>query len=122
LCRGNTLDNNGQLIVDVVTEGGFTGGIDLGQELDLQYWHEAQPEEWKMGQALLSLCESDEFEAAEEMLRDQHADPNAAYPDGNTGLHMAACSDHVQWASLCMFPPFPNARLLTLTSSIEVWG
>lgn len=103
LCRENTLNADGRLIVLIVNESGTTGAMDLGEQLDRRRWEEAQSEEWKKGQALLSLCQFAEYEDAEEMLRDEHADPNAAYPDGTTGLHMAAYNDSIQWASLCKF-------------------
>lgn len=101
LCGGSTLNSNGDLIVDVVNEGGFSGGIDLGDAFDRDRWEEEQPEEWKKGQALLSLCQFGEFEDAEELLRDKDADPNAAFEDGMTGLHMAALNSSVEWVSLC---------------------
>jgi hypothetical protein len=102
LCRGNTLNTRGELIVDVVNEGGFTGGINLGDEFDRNRWEEEQPEEWKKGQLLLNLCQFGEFEDAEELLRDKGADPNAAYEDGTTGLHMAALNNSAEWASLLL--------------------
>jgi hypothetical protein len=101
LCRGNTLNEDGLLIVDIVNEGGFTGGFDLGRELDEERWRDAQPETWKKEQALLELCQEGEFEEAEKLMRDDHVDPNAAYPGGTTGLHMAAYDDDIEWASLC---------------------
>ncbi|KAG5653384.1 hypothetical protein H0H81_000771 [Sphagnurus paluster] len=102
LCRQNTLNSEGRLIVDVVNEGGFSGGIDIGDIFDRDRWEEAQPEEWKKGQALLSLCQFADFEEAEELLRDEGVDPNAAYDDGTTGLHMAALNNSVEWASLLL--------------------
>jgi hypothetical protein len=88
----------------VRNEGGFTGGFDLGRDLDESKWREVQPESWKKGQALLSLFQFGEFEEAEEMLKDEDGDPDAAYDDGTTGLHMAAYNDSVKWASLRAFP------------------
>jgi len=102
LCRGNTLDSSGQLIVDIVNEGGFTGAINLGDEFDRNRWEEAQPEAWKKGQLLLGLCQSRQYEDAEELLRDEGVDPNAAYEDGVTGLHMAALNNSAEWASLLL--------------------
>ncbi|KAG6813224.1 hypothetical protein H0H92_013111 [Tricholoma furcatifolium] len=102
ICRQSTLDSNGRLIVDVMNEGGFSGGIDLGDILDRDRWEEEQPEDWKKGQALLSLCQVGDFEGAEELLNDDGADPNAAYEDGTTGLHMAALNNSVEWASLLL--------------------
>jgi len=102
ICRDSTLNANGDLIVDVRNEGGFTGGFDLGRDLDESKWRESQPESWKKGQALLSLCQFGEFEEAEDLLRDDGGDPNAAYDDGMTGLHMAAYNNSVIWASLLL--------------------
>ncbi|KAG6865777.1 hypothetical protein C0991_011974 [Blastosporella zonata] len=101
ICRQSTLNAEGLLFVDVVNEGGFSGAVNLGDILDQDRWEEAQPEGWKKGQAVLSLCQSMEYEEAEELLRDEGADPNAAYPDGTTGLHMAALNNATEWASLC---------------------
>jgi hypothetical protein len=115
LCRGNTLNEDGLLVVDIVNEGGFTGGFDLGRELDEERWREAQPESWKKGQALLELCQSGEFEEAEKLLRDDHVDPNAAYPGGTTGLHMAAYDDDIEWASLCASFPIHVLYTFKLT-------
>ncbi|KAG6907268.1 hypothetical protein DXG01_009642 [Tephrocybe rancida] len=102
ICRQSTLNARGLLIVDVVNEGGFTGAIDFGKTLDRDRWEEAQPEEWKKGQALLAFCQCSDYEEAEELLRDEGADPNAAYPDGTTGLHMAALNNAAEWASLLL--------------------
>ncbi|KAG6900505.1 hypothetical protein C0993_009458 [Termitomyces sp. T159_Od127] len=102
MCRQSTLNEDGLLIVDVRNEGGFSGAVDLGDIFERDRWEEQQPEEWKKGQALLSLCQMGDFEEAEELLRDDGADPNAAYEDGTTGLHMAALNNSVEWASLLL--------------------
>ncbi|KAG6817918.1 hypothetical protein H0H87_012386 [Tephrocybe sp. NHM501043] len=102
ICRQSTLNAEGLLIVDVVNEGGFSGAVNLGEILDQDRWEEKQPEEWKRGQALLSFCQFGELEDAERLLKDEGADPNAAYPDGMTGLHMAALNNAVEWASLLL--------------------
>ncbi|KZP28077.1 hypothetical protein FIBSPDRAFT_274259 [Athelia psychrophila] len=99
LCRGPTLDPSGALIVDVTNEGGFSGGIDLGAAFDQERWDEAQPDAWRKGQALLSLCQFGDYEAAEELLQED-VDPNSAHSDGMSGLHMAALNDSEEWASL----------------------
>ncbi|KAG5342054.1 hypothetical protein C0989_005734 [Termitomyces sp. Mn162] len=102
MCRQSTLNENGLLIVEIVNEGGFSGGVDLGEIFDRDRWEEQQPEEWKKGQALLSLCQMGDFEEAEELLRDEGANPDAAFEDGTTGLHMAALNNAVEWASLLL--------------------
>jgi hypothetical protein len=66
-----------------------------------------------MGQALLSLCQFMEYDEAEALLRDEGVDPNAAYEDGTTGLHMAAYNDSVEWAGLCKFRPQVYFSILT---------
>jgi len=105
MCRGSTLTADGRLIANVRNKGGFTGGIDLGEELDRSQYEDSQPDSWKRGQELLGLCQCMEYEEAEGLLRDEGTDPNAAYDDGTTGLHMAAVNNAVEWASLCMPPP-----------------
>ncbi|KAG5645526.1 hypothetical protein DXG03_005801 [Asterophora parasitica] len=102
LCRRNTLDASGRLIADVVNEGGFSGAVDLGDIFDRDRWEDEQPEEWKKAQALLSLCQFGEYEDAEELLRDKGGNPDAAYEDGTTGLHIAALNNSVEWASLLL--------------------
>ncbi|KAG6889973.1 hypothetical protein C0995_012933 [Termitomyces sp. Mi166 len=102
MCRQSTLNEKGLLIADIVNEGGFSGAVDLGEIFDQDRWEEQQPEEWRKGQALLSLCQSGDLEEAEELLKDEGADPNAAYEDGTTGLHMAALNNAVEWASLLL--------------------
>ena len=101
MCRGNTLNADGRLFANVRTENGFVGAIDLGEDLDRSQFEDSQPESWKKGQALLGLCQCSEFEEAEKLMRDEGVDPNSAYEDGTTGLHMAALNDSVEWASLC---------------------
>ncbi|KAF7969969.1 hypothetical protein HWV62_25448 [Athelia sp. TMB] len=101
LCGASPLDPSGALIVDVTNEGGFSGGIDLGAVFEQERWEEDQPDEWRKGQALLSLCQFMDLEAAEDLLK-EGVDPNSAYSDGMTGLHMAALNDAADWASLCM--------------------
>lgn len=109
MCRGSTLTADGRLFANVRNEGGFSGGIDLGEDLDRSQYEDSQPDSWKRGQELLSLCQWKEYEEAEALLRDEDTDPNAAYDDGTTGLHMAAVNNAVEWASLCMFPaPFTH--------------
>ena len=106
MCRGSTLNADGRLFANVRNEGGFTGAIDLGEDLDESLYEDSQPDSWKRGRRLLNLCQSLEYEEAEALLRDQDTDPNAAYDDGTTGLHMAALNNAVEWASLCMSPLF----------------
>jgi len=101
LCRASPLNSFGALIVDVTNEGGFSGGIDLGAIFEQERWEEEQPEEWRKGQAVLSLCQSMDYEAAEDLLK-EGVDPNSAYSDGMTGLHMAALNDSAEWASLLL--------------------
>ncbi|KAG6837337.1 hypothetical protein H0H93_011432 [Arthromyces matolae] len=101
-CQKTTLDENGLFIVDVVNEGGFSGAVDLGAIFDRDRWEEEQPEDWKKGQALLSFCQSEQFEEAEELLRDEGTDPNVAYEDGMTGLHLAAANNSLEWAALLL--------------------
>jgi ankyrin repeat protein len=105
MCRGNTLTADGRLFASVRNEGGITGAIDLGEDLDRSQFEDSQPDSWKRRQALLNLCQCMEYDEAEALLRDEGADPDAAYEDGTTGLHMAAYNDSVEWASLCMSPP-----------------
>lgn len=100
MCRQSTLNKDGLLIVDILNEGGFSGAVDLGDIFDRDRWEEQQPEEWRKGQALLSLCQMGDLEDAEELLKEDGVDPNAAYEDGTTGLHMAALNNAVEWASL----------------------
>jgi ankyrin repeat protein len=107
MCRGSTLSADGRLLANVRNEGGFTGAIDLGQDLDNSQFEDLHPELWKK-ETLLALCECSEpedFDEAEALLRDEGVDPNAASDDGTTGLHMAASNNSVEWASLCMSPP-----------------
>jgi hypothetical protein len=103
MCRGSTLTADGRLFASVRNEGGFIGTIDLGEDLDRSQLEDSQPDSWKKGQTLLSLCQFGEFDEAERLLRDEGVDPNAAYDDGTTGLHMAACNDSVEWAGLREF-------------------
>jgi ankyrin repeat protein len=105
MCRGSTLTADGRLFASVRNEGGITGAIDLGEDLDRSQFEDTQPDSWKRGQALLSLCQCMEYDKAEALLRDEGVDPDAAYEDGTTGLHMAAYNDAVEWASLCVSPP-----------------
>jgi len=102
MCRGHTLNADGRLFASVRTENGFVGAIDLGDDLDRSQFEDSQPESWKKGQALLGLCQCSEYEEAEKLLRDEGVDPNSAYEDGTTGLHMAALNDSVEWASLLL--------------------
>ena len=105
MCRGSILTADGRLFANIRNEGGFAGAIDLGEDLDRSQYEDSQPDSWKNGQELLGLCQCSEYEEAEALLRGQDTDPNAAYDDGTTGLHMAAASNAVEWASLCMSPP-----------------
>jgi hypothetical protein len=89
----------------------MTGAIDLGEDLDTSQSDDSQPDSWKRGQVLLSLCQSLEYDEAEALLRDEGTDPNAAYEDLTTGLHMAAYNNSVEWASLCMSPPLASIFL-----------
>ena len=116
MCRQSTLDENGLLVVDIVNEGGFSGAVDLGEIFDRDRWEEQQPEEWRKGQLLLSLCEMGDLEEAEELLRDEGVSPDAAYEDGTTGLHMAALNNAVEWASLRQSNKF-STLFLRLDSS-----
>lgn len=79
--------------------------MNIGEIFDRDRWEEQQPEEWKKGQAVLSLCQSQDYEEAEALLRDEGADPNTTFEDGMTGLHMAALNNSVEWASLREFEP-----------------
>jgi ankyrin repeat protein len=106
MCRGSTLTADGRLFANIRNEGGFSGAIDLGDDLDKSQFEDSQPESWKKGQALLGLCQCQEYDEAEALLRDEGVDPNAAYEDGTTGLHMAAYNNSVEWASLCMSSSF----------------
>jgi hypothetical protein len=124
MCRGSTLNADGRLFANVRNENGFTGAIDLGEDLDTSQFEDSQPDSWKRGQALLSLCECSEFDDAEALLRDEGTDPNAAYEDGTTGLHMAAYNNSIEWARLCMSPPlhiFSNANRRTYEST-AIWS
>jgi ankyrin repeat protein len=111
MCCGSTLTADRRLFANVQTEGGFTGAIDFGRDLDTSQYEDSQPDSWKRGQELLGLCQCSEYEEAEALLRDQAADPNAIYDDGTTGLHMAAINNLAEWASLCMSPPLSSRSI-----------
>jgi ankyrin repeat protein len=55
---------------------------------------------------------------AEVFLRDEGVDPDAAYPDGTTGLHMAALNNSVEWASLRMSSSSQVSSLLMVVHKI----
>lgn len=44
ICRANVLNENGEYIVDIKTENGYVGGIDLGDEIEEQAFLEANPD------------------------------------------------------------------------------
>ncbi|EGN99862.1 hypothetical protein SERLA73DRAFT_180111 [Serpula lacrymans var. lacrymans S7.3] len=96
LCRQNTLDRNGRFIVDVRNEGGFTGGMDLGEEIDEELYLDAHPEErYKI--AFLGFMAQSDFDEAGLVLREHGVDVNSAYvPGGQTAMHMAALNDDVE--------------------------
>lgn len=123
MCRGSTLTADGRLFASVRNEGGFSSTIDLGADLDNSQFEDSQPESWKKGQALLGLCQFGNFDEAEALLRDEGVDPNAAYDDGTTGLHMAAYNDSVKWASLCMSPLLhPSSPLIGAPTIVLRYG
>lgn len=123
MCRGYTLSADGRLLASVRNEGGFTGEIGLGEDLDNSQYEDSQPESWKKGQALLGLCQCGDYDEAEVLLRDEGIDPNAAYDDGTTGLHMAGYNDSVEWASLRMsLPPQLSSQLIGAPTIVLRYG
>jgi hypothetical protein len=44
MCRGSTLTTDGRFFANFVrNEGGFTGAIDLGEDLDWWHFEDSQP-------------------------------------------------------------------------------
>jgi hypothetical protein len=63
MCRRSTLTTGGRLFADVRND---TGTIRLGEESQLE---DSQPDSWKKGQTLMSLCQFGDFDEAEGLFR-----------------------------------------------------
>ena len=109
LCRANVLDRNGNFIVNVRNEGGFTGGFDFGNEIDRVAFLAANPE-IERKEVFMSLMAQYEFEEAEKFLKgEDHAsegkklDPNTFHELGRmTAMHMAALNDDTEGIELLL--------------------
>jgi len=120
-CNGNTLDEQGRLIVTVRNEGGVTYGFDLGEAFDEERVDETRPLSWKKERAFLSALQFNELEDAETFLR-EGVNPNAHYEDGHlTALHMAALRNDVAAGRLLLrYSADPNILTDTGDTALQI--
>lgn len=108
MCRANVLDNSGRYIINIKTENGYTGSMDLGKDIDEQAFLEANPDVAR-AQVFLSLMSQTDFIEAETLLkgedgmREGKLSPNVTYEyGGQTAMHMAAYNDDIEGIQLLL--------------------
>ena len=107
-CRANVLDNHGRFMVNIKTENGHAGSIDLGKDIDEQAFLKANPDVAR-AQVFLSLMAQMDFTEAKTLLDGEDGmgagklSPNVTYEfGGQTAMHMAAYNNDTEGIELLL--------------------
>lgn len=100
--------HSGRYLVEIKTENGFVGHIDIGDEIEEQAYLKANPDV-ERSQGFLSLMAQMDFADAEKFLKGEDGmgqgplSPHVRYDfGGQTAMHMAAYNDDVEGIQLLL--------------------